>query len=83
MHERESIILEGLAEEGPMSPKEISDNLSIPLRTLTYNLRKLREKKLCRRIPNLQDMRSPLYVRQKRNCSSEKSMDISIESRLR
>ncbi|MBD3159342.1 MAG: MarR family transcriptional regulator [Candidatus Lokiarchaeota archaeon] len=62
--EREIVILQGLEEEGPMSPKEISDNLNIPLRTVTRNLRILRKKSLCRKIPNLQDMRSPLYVRQ-------------------
>lgn len=62
--EREIVILQGLEEEGPMSPKEISENLKIPLRTVTRNLRILRKKNLCRKIPNLQDMRSPLYVRQ-------------------
>ncbi|MBS3793970.1 MAG: MarR family transcriptional regulator [Candidatus Thorarchaeota archaeon] len=66
--EREIVILQGLEEEGPMSPKEISDNLSIPLRTVTRNLRKLRKKNLCKKIPNLHDMRRPLYL-----CQGEQS----------
>jgi DNA-binding MarR family transcriptional regulator len=48
-NECEILILEGLDEEGPMSPKEISNILSIPLRTVTRNLRKLRKRSYARK----------------------------------
>ncbi|MCK5151829.1 MAG: hypothetical protein KAQ65_08310 [Candidatus Thorarchaeota archaeon] len=44
-----------------MSPKEISRRSEIPLRTVSFALRKLTAQNLLRRIPNLQDMRQPLY----------------------
>lgn len=44
-----------------MSPKEISRKSDLPLRTVSFALRKLTAFKLLRRVPNLQDMRQPLY----------------------
>ena len=55
------IVLHSLATTGPMSPKEISRRSEIPLRTVSFALRKLTAQNLLRRIPNLQDMRQPLY----------------------
>ncbi len=55
------IVLHSLATTGPMSPKEISRKSELPLRTVSFALRRLTAQKLLRRIPNLQDMRQPLY----------------------
>jgi hypothetical protein len=44
-----------------MSPGQISIKEKLPLRTVSYALRKLLGWKLLRRIPNLHDMRKPLY----------------------
>ena len=55
------IVLHSLATTGPMSPKEISRKSELPLRTVSFALRRLTSQKLLRRIPNLQDMRQPLY----------------------
>jgi DNA-binding MarR family transcriptional regulator len=54
-------VLHSLATSGPMSPKEISTKSQLPLRTVSFALRKLMAFNLLRRIPNLQDMRQPLY----------------------
>ena len=55
------IILEHLAAGGPMTPKEIAVRSGLAPRTVTYALRELIECKLCRKVPNLADMRKPLY----------------------
>ena len=54
-------VLQSLIARGPMSPKNISSWAKIPIRTVNFAIKKLRRKGLIRRIPNLQDMRSPLY----------------------
>lgn len=54
-------VLQSLIAHGPMSPKDISMSGKIPIRTVNFAIKKLRGKGLIRRIPNLQDMRSPLY----------------------
>ena len=56
------IVLDFLATRGPHSPKSISTNAKLPLRTVSFALRQLRRLHLCRRIPNLHDMRQPLYL---------------------
>ncbi|MHA1906189.1 MAG: MarR family transcriptional regulator [Candidatus Thorarchaeota archaeon] len=55
------IVLHHLATTGPMSPKQISRKSDLPLRTVSFALRRLTAQNLLRRIPNLQDMRQPLY----------------------
>lgn len=55
------IVLHSLATTGPMSPKEISRKSELPLRTVSFAIRRLTTQKLLRRIPNLLDMRQPLY----------------------
>jgi hypothetical protein len=44
-----------------MSPKEISRKSDLPLRTVSFAIRRLTKWNILRRIPNLQDMRQPLY----------------------
>jgi len=56
------VVLNQLATEGPMSPKDITQTLELPPRTVSFALRWLTNRKLCRKVPNLQDMRQPLYV---------------------
>ncbi len=55
------VVFGRLAKEGPMSPKEICSKLELPSRTVSFALRKLLRRKLCRKTPNLHDMRQPLY----------------------
>ncbi len=54
-------VLQTLTARGPLSPKDISRWAKVPIRTVNFAIKKLRKKGLIRRIPNLQDMRSPLY----------------------
>jgi DNA-binding MarR family transcriptional regulator len=56
------IVLDFLSKKGPHSPKVISKKANLPLRTVSFALRHLRKDQLCRRIPNLSDMRQPLYM---------------------
>jgi DNA-binding MarR family transcriptional regulator len=55
------IVLDKLTHDGPMTPKDISTRVDLAPRTVSFALRKLMGQKLCRKIPNLQDMRQPLY----------------------
>ena len=56
------IVLDRLTSEGPMTPKDISNRVDLAPRTVSFALRKLMGQKLCRKIPNLNDMRQPLYA---------------------
>jgi DNA-binding MarR family transcriptional regulator len=55
------LVLRILRKNGPMAPKDISKNAELPLRTVSFALRKLLRWEVCRKIPNLADMRRPLY----------------------
>ncbi|MCF2136389.1 MAG: helix-turn-helix domain-containing protein [Candidatus Thorarchaeota archaeon] len=55
------IVLDRLQHDGPMTPKDISTKVDLAPRTVSFALRKLVRHKLCRKIPNLADMRQPLY----------------------
>jgi DNA-binding MarR family transcriptional regulator len=56
------IVLDRLTLEGPMTPKAISSKVDLAPRTVSFALRKLVGQKLCTKIPNLNDMRQPLYA---------------------
>lgn len=56
------IVLDRLTTEGPMTPKDISSQVDLAPRTVSFALRKLIGQKLCKKIPNLTDMRQPLYA---------------------
>ena len=56
------IVLDKLTHDGPLTPKDISTRVDLAPRTVSFALRKLMGHKLCRKIPNLQDMRQPLYL---------------------
>lgn len=68
------IVFFKLAKDGPMCPNEIIQTAGMPPRTVTHALRQLVDSKLCKRIPNLNDMRKPLYYVDKR-----KAMEIERE----
>ena len=55
------IVLDHLTEHGPMAPRDLSRKSRIPLRTVTFALKKLVRHRLLRKVPNLLDMRKPLY----------------------
>ncbi len=55
------IVLHRLQIDGPMTPKDISEKVDLAPRTVSFALRKLVRHKLCHKVPNLQDMRQPLY----------------------
>jgi len=55
-------VLSHLASAGPMSPNDITESAEIPPRTVSHALKRLLRHKLCKKIPNLQDMRRPLYA---------------------
>ncbi len=56
------IVLHRLSKEGPLTPKDISKKVDLAPRTVSFALRKLMGQNLCRKIPNLSDMRQPLYM---------------------
>ena len=56
------IVLDRLTNDGPMTPKDISSKVDLAPRTVSFALRKLVGQDLCKKIPNLRDMRQPLYL---------------------
>ena len=58
---RAIIILDHLKVDGPMSPKQIAVKSNMPARTVSFALRQLLKQKICKKIPNLLDMRKPTY----------------------
>ncbi len=63
-------ILAFLTKRGPLSPKAISKETMLPLRTVTFALDRLVDSDLCERIPNLRDMRRTLYSVNQENASA-------------
>jgi DNA-binding transcriptional regulator GbsR (MarR family) len=64
-----------------MSPKDISEKTKLAPRTVSFALRKLLGWRLCRKVPNLSDMRQPLYLanpEMARNLLRKYGMDICI-----
>ncbi|MHA1881754.1 MAG: winged helix-turn-helix transcriptional regulator [Candidatus Thorarchaeota archaeon] len=55
------IVLSQLAKDGPLCPIDISERSNLAPRTVSYALRRLTSTKLCKKVPNLRDMRRPLY----------------------
>ena len=54
-------VLLSLKTSGPMCPRDISHRTKLPLRTVSFALKQLLMHHLIKKIPNLQDMRRPLY----------------------
>ncbi|TFG32895.1 MarR family transcriptional regulator [Candidatus Thorarchaeota archaeon] len=55
------VVLDHISAEGPMAPREISRKFNVPLRTVTFALKKLTRLDLLRKTPDLMDMRRPRY----------------------
>ncbi|MCK4567869.1 MAG: hypothetical protein KAU48_11240 [Candidatus Thorarchaeota archaeon] len=55
------IVLNKLATEGPMCPAEIAKKSGLAMRTVTLALKTLQSGLFCRKVPNLHDMRKPMY----------------------
>lgn len=61
-------VLEFIVKNGPSSPKDMKDKVGVSERTITYAIKDLYNKKVLKRIPNLSDMRIPLYSIDERKC---------------
>lgn len=70
------IVLDRLTDEGPMTPKDISQSVKLAPRTVSFALRKLLGQELCHKIPNLQDMRQPLY---QADCEKARELRMKFE----
>lgn len=57
-----------------MTPKDISNKVNLAPRTVSFALRKLMGHELCRKIPNLLDMRQPLYL-----ANLERARDLQVQ----
>ena len=55
------LVLDKLDRDGPMSPQDLAKSSGLAMRTVTLALKTLLTGKFARRIPNLSDMRKPLY----------------------
>ncbi len=55
------LVLDHITEHGPMAPRDLSRESEMPLRTVTFALKKLVRQRLLHKVPNLMDMRKPLY----------------------
>jgi DNA-binding MarR family transcriptional regulator len=55
------VVLDHISAEGPLAPREISRRFDVPLRTVTFALKKLMKLDLLRKVPNFTDMRKPQY----------------------
>ena len=55
------VVLDVVSAEGPIAPRDISRKFEVPLRTVTFALKKLMKLDLLKRTPNLADMRKPQY----------------------
>ena len=55
------IVLNELQTKGPMTPKQLRGQVTLSPRSVSDALRRLTSKSLAKRIPNLHDMRQPIY----------------------
>lgn len=56
------LVLDTLAEEGPLTTREISDKSDLAMRTVNFALRKLKKCNLCKGYPDLMDTRLNYYA---------------------
>jgi DNA-binding MarR family transcriptional regulator len=55
------VVLHELSRKGPMTPKQLRKEVRLSPRSVSSALRRLTDTDLCKRVPNLSDMRQPLY----------------------
>ena len=70
-------MLDKLNKDGPMSPQDLAESSGLAMRTVTLALKTLLFRKICRRTPNLLDMRKPLY-----NVDSEKVRELRLNAEI-
>ena len=71
------IVLNKLTSEGPMYPAEIAKKSGLAMRTVTLALKTLQSGHLCRKVPNLLDMRKPMYhIDQEKVSELQRNMEI-------
>ena len=71
------LVLDKLATEGPMCPQDIAKSSGLAMRTVTLALKTLQKGRLCRKMPNLMDMRKPLY-----HADSEKIRELQRKTEI-
>ncbi|MDH5403603.1 MAG: winged helix-turn-helix transcriptional regulator [Candidatus Heimdallarchaeota archaeon] len=54
-------LLRYLEANGPKTQRELIESLNLPTRTVRYSIRRLLERGLIKKVPNLKDMRSVFY----------------------
>lgn len=54
-------LLRHLEAQGPRTQRELIEALNLPTRTVRYSIRRLMERGLITKVPNLKDMRSVFY----------------------
>lgn len=54
-------LLRYLESNGPKTQRELIEALNLPTRTVRYSIRRLLERGLIKKVPNLKDMRSVFY----------------------
>ncbi len=69
------VVLRELTDKGPMTPKQIRGEVDLSQRTVSDALRRLYDTRLCKKMPNLEDMRQPLYYA---NNSRMKELEIDF-----
>lgn len=55
-------LLRYLEANGKKTQRELISNLNLPTRTVRYSIRRLLERGLIKKVPNLKDMRSVFYL---------------------
>jgi DNA-binding MarR family transcriptional regulator len=55
------LVLSSLTAEGPMTPKSIIKKVKMPSRAITFALKTLVKEHIVKKIPNLLDLRQPIY----------------------
>jgi DNA-binding MarR family transcriptional regulator len=72
------ILINALAENSPLTQKQLILKVGMPAKTVRYALKRLSEESVITQIPNLEDMRSVYYALSPDLTSSE--IDAHIEA---
>jgi DNA-binding MarR family transcriptional regulator len=70
------VVLHELTHKGPMTPKQLRKEVRLSPRSVSSALRRLTDTDLCKRVPNLSDMRQPLYCA---NVEKMKELQINFD----
>ena len=70
------IVLNELQTKGPMTPKQLRKEVTLSPRSVSDALRRLTDRSLCKKTPNLLDMRQPIYST---NPSTIRDLNVNFE----